>query len=365
MNFDAIIIGAGPAGCSAGIELAKKGWKIAILEKSEFPRHKVCGEFFSPGIVPYWKKLGIYQKIKEAGALTVNRTALYFPDQKEISIEFTGTDYPAYTLSRFCFDKLMLDHARESGCHIFSQTEALKISECSEYCITTTKSSELRSTFIVMAAGKRHRFQKKSSRPQNGKIGFKRHYKSPCPPQNLELYFFPGGYLGLLPIENSEINLCGILKPLTFKKHRNNFDLLLTEILKKHPNLKKRLETSSPSTPWLSCTTPKGSGELTTKRVLWAGDGAYFLEPMIGQGMTMAMACGILAAESLMTKKNPGKYFSKMTEKRLKTKRSFLSYLEPLGEMAAKVPKISSYLAALILKPHVMEKILSNPDLLD
>ena len=42
-SYDVVIIGAGPAGCSAGIMLAKKGMKILLLEKSEFPREKPCG----------------------------------------------------------------------------------------------------------------------------------------------------------------------------------------------------------------------------------------------------------------------------------------------------------------------------------
>ena len=43
-SFDAVIIGAGPAGSAAAIWLARAGWSVALVEKQAFPRRKVCGE---------------------------------------------------------------------------------------------------------------------------------------------------------------------------------------------------------------------------------------------------------------------------------------------------------------------------------
>ena len=47
MLYDAVIVGAGPAGSAAARLLAEAGWSVALVEKSEFPRPKVCGEFIS------------------------------------------------------------------------------------------------------------------------------------------------------------------------------------------------------------------------------------------------------------------------------------------------------------------------------
>ena len=53
-NFDAVIIGAGPAGSTVAIELARAGWSVALIEKQRFPRRKVCGECtsYSPILMP-------------------------------------------------------------------------------------------------------------------------------------------------------------------------------------------------------------------------------------------------------------------------------------------------------------------------
>src|SRR5512138_3557027 len=46
-TYDLIVIGAGPAGCSAAITAARAGASVLLLERGRYPRHKVCGEFVS------------------------------------------------------------------------------------------------------------------------------------------------------------------------------------------------------------------------------------------------------------------------------------------------------------------------------
>ena len=52
MRHDALIVGAGPAGSAAARLLAQAGWSVALVEKAEFPRRKVCGEFISATTIP-------------------------------------------------------------------------------------------------------------------------------------------------------------------------------------------------------------------------------------------------------------------------------------------------------------------------
>jgi len=57
-EFDAVIIGAGPAGSSAAIMLARAGWSVALIEKQKFPRRKVCGECIAANNLPLLRALG-------------------------------------------------------------------------------------------------------------------------------------------------------------------------------------------------------------------------------------------------------------------------------------------------------------------
>ncbi|MBK8740329.1 MAG: FAD-dependent monooxygenase [Betaproteobacteria bacterium] len=64
-RYDAIIVGGGPAGATAGILLAQAGWRIAIVEKARFPRRKVCGEFISGTTWPLLRQLGVTGELLE------------------------------------------------------------------------------------------------------------------------------------------------------------------------------------------------------------------------------------------------------------------------------------------------------------
>src|SRR5215471_14610813 len=59
MRYDALVIGAGPAGAVAARLLAKAGWHVALVEKAGFPRRKVCGEFISAATLPILEACGI------------------------------------------------------------------------------------------------------------------------------------------------------------------------------------------------------------------------------------------------------------------------------------------------------------------
>src|SRR4051812_13750866 len=58
-RYDAIIVGAGPAGSCAAILLAQAGWSVAIFEKRRYPCRKVCGECIAAGNLPLFDTLGI------------------------------------------------------------------------------------------------------------------------------------------------------------------------------------------------------------------------------------------------------------------------------------------------------------------
>ncbi len=120
--FDIVIIGGGPAGSTAGTLLAKKGWKVAIFEKEKFPRFKI-GESLLPGSLCTFERMGVKEKIDRADVI-VKYGGKIVSACGTRSTRFLFSDvfrckYPtAYQVERSMFDKLLLDHAAESGCRV-------------------------------------------------------------------------------------------------------------------------------------------------------------------------------------------------------------------------------------------------------
>ena len=75
-RFDAVVIGAGPAGSSAAILLARAGWRVALVEKAAFPRRKVCGECIAASNLPLLDALGIGGEVDRLAGAPLRRVAL-------------------------------------------------------------------------------------------------------------------------------------------------------------------------------------------------------------------------------------------------------------------------------------------------
>src|SRR3954463_4035160 len=79
-HYDAIIIGAGPAGSSAAILLARAGWSVALIEKQAFPRRKVCGECIAASNLPLLDALGIGEEFSALAGPPLRRVAVMAGD---------------------------------------------------------------------------------------------------------------------------------------------------------------------------------------------------------------------------------------------------------------------------------------------
>ena len=65
--YDAVIVGAGPAGASAAYYLAKGGKKVLLLEKKKFPRDKICGDAVCKTGIEILSEMGVYKELVANG----------------------------------------------------------------------------------------------------------------------------------------------------------------------------------------------------------------------------------------------------------------------------------------------------------
>src|ERR1700758_5364406 len=123
--FDVAIIGGGPAGSAAGTILAKANRRVVIFEKEKFPRFSV-GESTLPAILNTLERMGVREKIDQGGFLIKYGGEIISACGKSVRFYFRNgfrAKRPtAYQVLRSEFDRILLDHAAESGCDVRQQT---------------------------------------------------------------------------------------------------------------------------------------------------------------------------------------------------------------------------------------------------
>ena len=117
-SFDAIICGAGPAGSSAAILLARAGWSVALVEKQQFPRRKVCGECIAASNLPLLEALGVGAAFEAVAGPELRKVA-FMNGCRHLIADLPAAAHAKYrwgrALGRETLDTLLLAQARSSG----------------------------------------------------------------------------------------------------------------------------------------------------------------------------------------------------------------------------------------------------------
>lgn len=120
-HFDAVIVGAGPAGASAAIWLAQAGWRVALVEKQAFPRRKVCGECLAASNLPLLDSLGIGAAFAALAGPELRQVALMRGTDGVLAPlppAGSGTHRWGRALGRETLDALLLAQARLNGVQV-------------------------------------------------------------------------------------------------------------------------------------------------------------------------------------------------------------------------------------------------------
>jgi flavin-dependent dehydrogenase len=241
----------------------------------------------------------------------VSEVSFFWPFQKPIHarLPFISMQDPyAYGLSRKQLDHLILWEAKNRGCIVHKNQEAKRIlrngktGHAFSVCVQNGSQSEIvyKGRLVINAAGKKHRWHSSPPLRQKRAFGFKAHFQNIPVGSVTELFFFEGGYLGIIEIENGLSNVCGKVEEKQLKDCQGRFDLLLQNASRQNPALSDRMKNAIRRTAWLSCGPlweqfKKGYED----GVFYAGDAACFVEPFLGQGMAMAISSAFLLSSML------------------------------------------------------------------
>jgi menaquinone-9 beta-reductase len=298
--YSVCIIGGGLAGLVSAIHLAQQNIDVVLFEKHNYPRHKVCGEYISKEILPYFKKIGI--DLFKHQAVDIGQLILSHQNGKTIEHKLP---LGGIGISRYAIDYLLANKAKADGVKIIHE-EVKQTDFDGNHFITQTKNNDIKSDFVIAAHGKRSILDKTLKRSffQNKTpwIGIKAHYETTdFNPNFVELHNFEGGYCGLSMVETGHINLCYLAHQNTFKKHKSIEDFN-QKVLTQNPYLKAFLEKSEPVfKKHLGIAQISFQNKPTVNNhILYAGDAAGLIHPLCGNGMAMAIHSAKILSEQLI-----------------------------------------------------------------
>ena len=303
-----LIAGAGVAGSSLAIRLAQRGFRVTLVEREKFPRHKLCGEFVSPEALLHFQELGVLDKMLAIGGDRIVETVFYSTRGRSVSVPsgwFAHGQSGALSISRAEMDLQLLREAKELGVEVLEETSVSKlIVENSAVRGAKLKNGaghiiETRADLFVDATGTSRILAKQIERldPHTKKaktkfVAFKAHLKNArIEPGVCEIYFFRGGYGGLSHVENGVTNCCFIIKAAVVREYGNDVEKVFREVFLKNRRAHEAMATAEPVFDWLAVSID-GFGEkklAPAANLVSVGDAAAFIDPFTGSGMLMAM----------------------------------------------------------------------------
>jgi menaquinone-9 beta-reductase len=304
-EFDVIICGAGPAGCTAALALGSSGLRVALIEKELFPREKVCGD----AVPAYVSKVlntinpeyaGAFERLAEKKKTDVCR--IISPGRKTLDLKFP--EY-GFICRRLIFDAFLFDLV----CHvqniaIFHETlvKAVTIGN-NEVIICTDKEQSIKSKLVIGCDGAQSIIRKKLSGIRNdineGSVAVRTYFKNikGTSPDTIELHFLKEllpGYFWIFPLPDNQFNVGLGMHLKVISEEKINIRNELVRIIETDPFLNRRFSESEMTGEIRGHFIPLCTSKISISgnHYMLCGDAASLVNPATGGGIGQAMQSG-------------------------------------------------------------------------
>ena len=299
IHTDILIVGGGLAGLTAALHLQREGLQVLVIEKYQYPHHKVCGEYLSNEVLPYLQWLG-------ADVLTLNPALISRLQFTTVTGNSINTTLPlgGMGISRFRLDHFLYEHFIAKGGTVIFDSVLSITNEGENFRTEISLKDTIYSKHVIGAYGKRSGIDLKLKRPfiqtKSPFLAVKAHYAGEFDRKLVALHNFTGGYCGVSTVEDHKINICYLANYQTFSKYKN-ITAYQENVLYKNRRLKAVLENSTPlfEEPMVISQIAFGPKEAVVNHILMIGDTAGLIHPLCGNGMAMAIHGAKICAELL------------------------------------------------------------------
>ena len=311
---DVIVVGGGPAGCTAATILARKGWSVALLEKDRYPRSHI-GESLLPMNLPILQRLGVLDEVARIGVLKVGAD---FPAPSAEGYKVFRFDRAldptwanAYQVRRDEFDSVLLENAAQNGVTALQGQRATSFRAGPDSVVIEGRSDtgepfRCEARYLVDATGRdtlignQLRLKRKSRHHQSAALfaHFRGVERRPGSDQgNISIYRFEHGWVWLIPLRDGITSVGAVCWPDYLKQRQGDQRDFLMQTLLAIPALSQRLEHAelvgnlhATGNYTYACTRMSGS------RWVMAGDSYAFVDPIFSSGVYLAMHGAEVAA---------------------------------------------------------------------
>jgi flavin-dependent dehydrogenase len=312
LAVDVLVIGGGPAGTTTATFLARKGWRVLLLEKDRHPRFHI-GESLLPMNLPILQRLGLLEQVHAIGTF---KAGADFP----LPGGADGADYNtfrferalnpvfphAYQVHRAEFDQLLFKHARENG---VDAREGIKVERVDFGAdgrpvrvaarAADGAALEIAPRYVVDASGRdtvlgsQFKLKRKNEKHQSAAIfsHFRGVQRRPGSDDgNITVQRFAHGWMWLIPLPRDVMSIGAVCFPSYLKQRRGESENFLMQTLLDEPQVAARMRDAERVAPVhvtgnyaYSCSRMAGPGWVM------AGDAYAFVDPIFSSGVFLAM----------------------------------------------------------------------------
>lgn len=317
-RYDALVIGAGPAGATAALMLARAGWSVALVERSPFPRRKVCGEFLSATSFPLLFELGVAEAFLSRAGPEIRRVGLFAAEHAlSAPMPKVSGGFGAFgrALGREHLDLLLLHAAGRAGAKIWQPYTVIALEQEAGgwVCRLSGKgaSEEIRTRIVIAAHGSWERgalgLPRRNHDPAD-LLGFKAHFfDCALEPDLMPLLLFPGGYGGMVRSDSGRVSLSCCVRRDVLEACRRKApaqhagDAVFQHIRASCASVRDITTRARLSDAWLSAGPIRpGIRASFEGRLFRVGNIAGEAHPIIAEGISMAMQSAGLLCRALI-----------------------------------------------------------------
>lgn len=299
-NWDALVIGAGPAGSMAARELARRGRSVLLVDRAVFPRWKVCGACLSGRTLATLAAVGLARLADQHGAVPLERFHLAAQGRRAQIPLIQGA-----ALSRTVFDAALVQAAIAAGAEFLPETAAhieivdptvrrVRLRHGDREVIASARAVVAATGLggrLVMGHADLDRRTAPGSRIGAGTVATARasFYQS----GTIYMACASGGYVGLVRLEDGQLEIAAALDP-DWVRRMGGLGLAAAAAIAEagFPAVPEIMNSHWRGTPPLT----RGVSQVAGERIFLIGDAAGYVEPFTGEGIAWALSSAVAVA---------------------------------------------------------------------